>query len=283
MIRGVRFMGLLGGELNSATEQAIKEMKFTFNTIAKERVRAELIKILDSPYVFKALESMRKVGILELTLPPLYACMDLENDEKAGESIYEHCLKCATVMETDNPFLRLASLLHDVGKPLTEEQGFDNYERRGAEIVRSLLSELKFSSFEIVYVTELLEKHSFNRDVLATKPQIRKFLSQLKVPVDDFISLRYAETKALSSKQRKMNYLKMRQIIKEITKDSPPLFLKDLNISGQDLKEIGLTPGPLFSEILSACLDKVLEEPSVNENKLLREFAKNYVYTQHRT
>jgi tRNA nucleotidyltransferase (CCA-adding enzyme) len=280
MIRGVRFVGLLGGSLDSCSEQAIREMRTCFPEIAKERVRAEIIKIMDCEYLIKAFESMNKTGLLEFALPLLYACRAILGDEQGAQSVYEHSLKCASLMETDNPILRLAALFHGVGKPLTFKHGFSGYEKTGAEVVRKFMTDMRFSNSGIDYVSELVEKQNFNSDGTATMGDIRKFLSRLTMPVHDYLCFRHAESKTINSEQRRGSYYKMKEMIEEVISESPPLSLKDLEISGQDLKEMGLTPGPFFSEVLDACLEKTLEEPLFNEKQKLREFAQNYILTR---
>lgn len=175
MMRACRFASQLGARVAPDVVSAMTEMAGRIEIVSAERVRDELTKLLLGPYPRRGLELMVDCGLADHVLPELPA-LRLEIDEHhRHKDVYEHSL---TVLEqaieleqshvpqlAPDLVLRLAALLHDVGKPRTrrfQEDGrvsFHHHEVVGAKLVRRRLTALRFSRAVVDQVSDLVALH----------------------------------------------------------------------------------------------------------------------------
>lgn len=176
MLRGVRFAAQLGARIDDAALQAMTEMRGRLEIVSAERIRDELIKLLATDSPRRGLELLVATGLAEYVLPEVPA-LRLEIDEHAHhKDVYEHSL---TVLEQaidlersrgdadarPDTVLRLAALLHDIGKPATrsiEANGavtFHHHDVVGAKLAKKRLTALRFDKDTITAVARLIELH----------------------------------------------------------------------------------------------------------------------------
>lgn len=175
MLRAARFASQLGFSLDPATEQAMAELRETLTIVSPERVQGELVKLLRTDDPDHGIRSLVDTGLMELVLPEVPA-LRLEIDEHHHhKDVYEHSLtvlRQAIELEQErNPgtepdvVLRLAALLHDIGKPATRklEPGggvsFHHHDLKGSRMARKRLQALRFDSDTIASVSRLVELH----------------------------------------------------------------------------------------------------------------------------
>ena len=173
MMRGARFASQLGFEIDPETFDAMRDMAERIQIISAERVRDELSKLLLSDDPRPGLEALVDSGIAALVLPELPA-LKLEADEHHHhKDVYQHTLTVvmqAIDYEKDyglekDLILRLAALLHDIGKPVTKrlEAGgavsFHHHDVVGAKLAKKRMQELKFDNDTIKAVARLVELH----------------------------------------------------------------------------------------------------------------------------
>ena len=173
MMRAARFTSQLGFELDPAAFAAMRDMANRIEIISAERVRDELSKLLISKNPQPGLELLVESGIAKLVLPELPA-LRLEVDEHHHhKDVYQHSLTVvaqAISLEPQYGFdrdlnLRLAALLHDIGKPATRklEQGgsvtFHHHDVMGAKLAKKRLTALRFDNDTIKAVCRLIELH----------------------------------------------------------------------------------------------------------------------------
>jgi len=173
MMRGARFASQLGFEIDPETFDAMRDMADRIQIISAERVRDELSKLLLSDDPRPGLEALVDSGIAALVLPELPA-LKLEADEHHHhKDVYQHTLTVVMqAMDYEKDYglqkdlvLRLAALLHDIGKPLTKrlEAGgavsFHHHDVVGAKLAKKRLQELKFDNDTIKAVSRLVELH----------------------------------------------------------------------------------------------------------------------------
>lgn len=183
MMRAARFSSQLGFDVAPEAFRAMREMAASIEMISAERVRDELVKLLMSPTPRRGLELLVESGIAEHVLPELPA-LALEIDEHhRHKDVYEHSLivleqamalegprevpgvEAPTEVEGPDLVLRLAALLHDIGKPDTRrfEPGggvsFHHHELVGAKMTRKRLRALRFDKETIKHVSRLVELH----------------------------------------------------------------------------------------------------------------------------
>nr|WP_246247893.1 CCA tRNA nucleotidyltransferase [Cellulomonas septica] len=176
MMRAARFAAQLGFEVDPAARTAVTDMAERIAIVSAERVRDELSKLLVSAQPRVGLEVLVETGLADHVLPELPA-LRLEIDEHhRHKDVYEHSLTVldkAIALETGpdgavpgpDLVLRLAALLHDIGKPRTRrfEQGggvsFHHHEVVGAKMVAKRLKELRFDKATVQAVARLTELH----------------------------------------------------------------------------------------------------------------------------
>ncbi|MFJ1896906.1 MULTISPECIES: CCA tRNA nucleotidyltransferase [unclassified Streptomyces] len=170
MLRAARFAAQLDFEVAPDVVEAMTEMAGRIEIVSAERVREELNKLLLSAHPRKGLALLVDTGLAQEVLPELPA-LRLESDEHhRHKDVYEHSLTVleqAIDLEEDGPdlVLRLAALLHDIGKPRTrrfEKDGrvsFHHHEVVGAKMVKKRMTELKYSNDMVKDVSKLVELH----------------------------------------------------------------------------------------------------------------------------
>ncbi len=173
MLRAARFAAQLGLTPAAAVDTAMRDMADRISIISAERIRDELTKLLLAPAPRAGLELLVTSGLADHVLPELPA-LRLEVDEHhRHKDVYEHSLivleQAIALEDADVPgpdlILRLAALLHDIGKPATRkfEAGggvsFHHHEVVGAKLVARRLKALRFDSATIKAVTRLVELH----------------------------------------------------------------------------------------------------------------------------
>jgi poly(A) polymerase len=170
MLRAARFAAQLDFEVAPEVVTAMTEMADRIGIVSAERVRDELNKLILSDHPRKGLRLLVDTGLADRVLPELSA-LRLERDEHfRHKDVYEHTLTVleqAIDLETDGPdlILRLAALLHDIGKPRTrrfESDGrvsFHHHEMVGAKMTKTRMTQLKYSNDQIKDVSRLVELH----------------------------------------------------------------------------------------------------------------------------
>ncbi|MDG9726596.1 MULTISPECIES: CCA tRNA nucleotidyltransferase [unclassified Streptomyces] len=170
MMRAARFAAQLDFEVAPEVVAAMKDMAGRIDIVSAERVRDELNKLILSPHPRKGLSLLVETGIAERVLPELPA-LRLERDEHhRHKDVYDHTLivlEQAMDLESEGPdlTLRLAALLHDIGKPRTrrfETDGrvsFHHHEVVGAKMTKKRMTALKYSNDLVKDVSRLVELH----------------------------------------------------------------------------------------------------------------------------
>ncbi|TDN91065.1 CCA tRNA nucleotidyltransferase [Microbacterium sp. BK668] len=175
MLRAARFSAQLGFDVDAATEAAIGELRDTLSIVSPERIQSELVRLLQTDDPVRGIRLLVETGLADVFLPEVPA-LRLEVDEHHHhKDVYEHSLtvlRQAIALEKerepdaapDVP-LRLAALLHDIGKPSTRrlEPGggvtFHHHDVRGARMARKRLQALRFDSDTMGVVSRLIELH----------------------------------------------------------------------------------------------------------------------------
>ncbi|NLG84949.1 MAG: HD domain-containing protein, partial [Firmicutes bacterium] len=181
--------------------------------------------------------------------------------------------------------LRLAALLHDLGKPATRQcvKGkihFHGHEEIGAEMARGLLLRLRFAGETVTRVTRLVRLHMFQLSSPPSTAALSRLLQKAGGPegLRDLLELRRADILATGrltwSTAAKWRELMAR--VEDFLAGRPAFSLRDLAIDGHDVMRIlGIGPGPAVGAALRALLEKVLENPTLNNRedleRLLRE------------
>ncbi|MGA2449346.1 MAG: HD domain-containing protein [Polyangiaceae bacterium] len=287
VLRAARFVATLGLELEDATEAAISPTLDTFRRVAQERVRDEWLKAMKAREPSRAFEVMRRTGILGVTCPELLNEVGLEQNRWHAFDVWRHTMVCVDACPGD-PILRLAALLHDVGKPATRawsektsDYTFYDHDRVGAEIAESICGRLKLSNDERARVVQLVRHHLFHYDADWSDAAVRRWMRRVGVErIDDLYVLNEADVRA---KGRDCTadlaaLADLRDHVARVSAAGAALSTRDLAVDGRDLmRELGLAPGRLIGELLGLLLEDVVSDPAANGKERLIALARDYI------
>ncbi|MDR1030638.1 MAG: HD domain-containing protein [Treponema sp.] len=284
-VRAVRFAAQMGFEVEAASLAAIPQALHTTAKVSPERIRDELDKILAAPQPSRAFLLMEKTGLLELLLPELALCRNIEQKGFHRFDVLDHCLlACDAAAQEQAPSLvRAAALLHDIGKPATRARDplgvwtFYQHEQVSAALSRELLSRLRYPHGVIEDTVHLIREHMFHYEANWTDGAVRRFIIRVgEENLSNLYQLRRADAYATVGKALPRDFLlPLIRRVDEVLAKSRALSLKDLPVSGKDLSVIGIKPGPLMGIILSQLLEAVVEDPALNNKETLLEIAGN--------
>ncbi len=273
ILRGVRFSVTYGLTPEETTLRAMTELAPLMDTIARERVFAELCKLL--PYLNT--ENMALFApILTQPIPELGRAVDF--DQHSPYHRYDVYTHTAHVTENcpGDLALRWAALLHDVEKPGTfyrDETGrghFPDHARQGAETANEILLRLKAPNALREEVCLLIRMHmtKFEPDKRLLRRRLGKFGREL---MEKILLLQESDLrgKGYGVGDEIGQFSVLRQLMDEIMAEDACLSLKDLAVSGSDLLEIGFAPGPDIGKCLNRLLALVQDEELPNEKTAL--------------
>ncbi len=286
LIRAVRFAGALNFEIDNKTFRSIKKNLFMLDKVAIERIKDEFVKIIQSEKPSNGIELLRKTEILRKIMPELLACYAVEQNKFHKFDVYYHLLYSLDAASPDNLVVRLAALFHDISKPFTkaikpneEDASFYNHEVVGSIVTKKILKRMRFSNEIINKVEKLVKFHMFYYTEEWTDSAVRRLLRKAGLDLlEDLFLLREADRIGNGLKVEKSKHLELLKVrIKRILDEENAFSLKHLNINGQDVMKIKkIKPSPFVGEILNYLLERVIEDPFLNDYDKLKNMVKEY-------
>src|SRR5438309_4991151 len=278
MLRAVRFATLLGFTIDPRTADAIRESALLARTLSGERIQQEMVKILSAPKPSIAFRMLSDLGLLAVVFPELEIAKAIPQDKAVAQDVFEHSIVTADATPADDLVIRLAGLLHDIGKPDTFADGhFHQHEFVGEAKARDILRRWRFDKETVTRVTHLVRNHMFWYQSEWTPSAVRRFIRKVGLEnIPALFALRKADNIGSGARSPRMYALDAlwERVVEQIHAQNA-LSLHDLKIGGHDLiNELGLTPGPIFSRILNALFERVLDDPSLNTRETLLALAR---------
>ena len=277
-VRAARFSATLEFEIEDKTFRALGASREQVSRVAAERVREELVKMMQAPKPSRGFEVLRQSALLETVLPELHACVAVPQNRYHAHDVYFHTLYTVDAAPPEKPPVRLAALFHDMGKPKTRverengEATFYNHQFEGERITTETMTRLRFSRDMTDRVAHLVKHHMFDYRPEWTDAAVRRFLQKVGADnVADLFDLRIADNIGNGTKTGFPHYLEeFRERIEGVLAERHALTLRDLKVDGQDvMRELGVQPGPKIGEILNVLLEEVVEDPSLNQRGYL--------------
>lgn len=283
IMRAVRFSAQLGYSIEEGTREAIKELAPNLKNISAERIQVELIKLLVSPHPDYLREAYH-TGITAVILPEFDACMKTEQNHPHHKyTVGEHILHSLLEIEPQK-HLRLAMLLHDIGKPATitcDEKGIHHFHDHaivGENMTKDILRRLRFDNDTIYKVTKLVRFHDYGNSVEPDMRKVRRAVHKIGEDIFPYLfPVKYADIYAQSEYKReeKVRILEQwQQLYGEIQEQNQCVSLKTMAVTGSDLIGAGMKPGKEVGEMLNILLDMVLETPENNTKDFLMQEVK---------
>lgn len=288
IMRALRFSITKGFQLDAATQKAMVDCKDMLNNISKERITAELRKILTAgvdiqPY-FASSDMMK---IIKVIIPELGPCMHFEQHNKYHhQDVYNHILSVVDNCKTDKFEVKLAALLHDIGKPqtyVTDAEGcghFYGHAKVSRDIAETVIDErLSLTAREKDLVLALVEHHDM--EVHVTEKCARRMLNKFDRDfLSDFCILRQADRDDhvnLDPNRPLVNLNNFMATVDEEIKKNTAVKVSDLAVRGNDLMDTFHISGPIVGQTLKALLDAVMDEKVTNAKDTLLAFAAQYL------
>lgn len=286
LMRAVRFYAELrdpketrpthGWHIDQRTFDAIKKLSSNLEAISQERIRDELSKIILSDSPKEGIEMLREAGLLRFILPELELGIGVGQNLHHIYTVWEHNLRALATVPSKKLDVRLAALLHDVGKPHTKRgdgynSTFYNHDHVGARIAEKMLTRLRFSKAIVKKATLLVDNHLFYYNVdEVTEASVRRLIKRVGLEnMGDLMAVRIGDRlgsgvpKAKPYKLRHLEYM-----VEKVSQD--PISVKMLAIKGTDLIDgLKMSAGPKIGAILDVLLAEVIENPALNMKESL--------------
>ncbi len=283
MLRAVRFSCQLGFEIEGETKNAISTKCENLTHISGERIRDEFFKILSSDRPYEGVQLLDQLGLLQFIFPELVAGRGMDQRGHHIYDIFEHSLHALKFCPSPDPIVRLAALLHDIGKVPTHEvrdgiNTFYNHDIVGGKMVREIAYRLHLSKKDREKLYTLVRFHMFSVDTIQTDAAIRRFIVKVGAEnINDMVDLRIGDR--LGSGTKDPEGWRLKEFKKRIETLLMPTFtVKDLAIDGRDVMRIlNILPGPKVGEILNALFDEVLDDPEKNTTTYLEKRALSFI------
>ena len=276
MLRAVRFACVLNFDIEKKTFEAIKYNASRIEHISKERIQAELNKILMSSKPSRGIRLLLDSKLLDYVLPEISRLSGFNQHNPFHHlELLEHTL-CVLDKVEPRLQLRLAALFHDVGKVDTvtlDENGighFYGHDSVSEEITKSVLKRLRYSNEIIELTSQLVRYHMIQANVIGKKG-IQKLLRIFgENNIFELADLHFADSSCTTMEVKEDLFrVKIRQVLDE----NIPFSVKDLDIDGYDLMKIG-AKGKQIGDILNELLELVSEDASKNNKNQLMLYAK---------
>src|SRR3954469_4651227 len=282
-LRAVRFASTLRLAIVPATLRAIPVTLDVCARVAMERVREEFAKLLirGAP-PSRGLRLLLRTGLLAGIVPELLESVGFAQNRYHRWDVWRHTLRCLDAAP-DDLTVRLAALLHDVGKPRSAapkegapgEHTFYDHEKLGARMTLDILQRLKFPRRDIERVALLVAEHNWHYVPEWNDATVRRVLA--RIGVSELPALWQLRRADLNARGRFVEEGLANQAAAEArfhreVDRAAALRVTDLAISGEDImRELGIRPGREVGQILARVLDRVIDDPDLNtREKLLR-------------
>lgn len=276
LMRAVRFGAQLNYKVHSDTLSAISISAPLLSTVAPERIRDELLKILMVQKPSGAFNTLTRTGLLKMFMPELLEGRLKRQNHYHRFTIFKHILKTVDYVKPD-PLLRVTALLHDIAKPRirTKIEGtwrFHGHEKASALLAEEIMKRLKFSNKMIRDVTHLIKNHLIGYNAEWRDAAVRRLIKRVGPDfIEDLLTFRKADILAHGKKKRNPEILlQLEGRIQDQLASSPPTHVLDLAINGNAVMMLtGLSPGPAVGKILAELAEKVIEDPRLNRQESL--------------
>lgn len=284
ILRAARFAMKYDWDLPMFMIRSMKKNALQLKNISFERIRDELDKMLLTNSPKRAIKLLKITGVLDYIIPEFKAAYGMTQNIHHKHDVFQHSLE---VLSKTQPVLiqRLMGLFHDIGKTVTKSvtpEGkvhFYGHEEAGTDIVKDVMKRLKYPNELIAAVSKGVRNHmrlkSGGPDSFKLSDKaLRKFKVEMGDELENTLDVIHADNIAHADASNMPDQIKnIRERLKNLDVDVKK---PNLPINGEDLKQLGIKPGPIYSEILSKITDEWYEDPNLSRAKAI-EIAKSFV------
>lgn len=287
ILRAVRFSSQLSFEIEPAVLNAGRTMRERLKIVSQERITDEFLKIISSPKPSVGLQISFDIGLLAIIFPELESLAGVDQrQEYHHKDVFRHTLMVLDNLSerTDNAWLRMAGLLHDIAKPKTKafKEGigwtFHGHEELGARMVKPIFRRMRLPLEHVPYVEKLVRLHLRPMalvDSVVTDAAVRRLMFDAGAEVDDLMALCRADITSKNPRlveQVKKNYELVIEKMKEVEEKDrirnwqPPL-------RGEEIMQMcDLAPGKIVGVLKDRITDAILDGIIPNEHEAAKEY-----------
>jgi tRNA nucleotidyltransferase (CCA-adding enzyme) len=294
MLRAAQFAARFEYDPTPATRAAMHAAAGLVETVSPERVHDELAKLFTlarRPSI--GLELLRDTGVLAHLWPELLEGVGVEQNEWHAYDVWHHGMATLDATPPGDVVLRLAALLHDVGKPRTKDgPHFYRHEIVGAAMTRDMLGRFRFSNGVIDRVERLVRQHMFAADPHMKDAAVRRFIRRIEIEnIEHLFALRAADVAGSGLPKRGDHNERFADRVRAEIDRKPAFSIADLRVSGEDVVEVMIGRGlaaPGFrgdervGDALRWLFERVTDAPERNERASLLRLLEQYLDTHVR-
>lgn len=274
-LRAARLASTWGFRLTATTYSAMRGEVPGLSMVACERIRDEMLKLLTGPHVLEAFSLLRRAGILKIILPELLEGVRKRQNAYHRHDVYHHTLY--TVHHSPpRTRVRLAALLHDIGKPRVRRRSrgafhFHGHAKVGAAMAQEILTRWKMPLRLTEQIRILIANHMLLDIERWSDAAVRRLMVRVGQDLlDDLLDLAEADHLAHGTEIAGSPVGSLRRRIAQQLHQRPALHITDLAIDGHDvMRTLALPPGPEVGQVLKSLQRKVLKRPELNQRSTL--------------
>lgn len=289
LLRGIQFAARFELDIEEKTLSLMQRDASLIQSVSPERIALEIKKLFLARKPSLGFQLMLKVGLLKFLFPDMLKLIETPQPKRHGGNVFEHTLRVIDASRSNEDLdqpgdleVMLAALFHDFGKAKTfrydEKRDLNTYyghQNVSKGIARKWMKQYKAQIMGInpQNVLELVSNHMFETKSFYGEKAIRRFIRKVgKELIFKLIDFRIADKKGGANPNSIGGVLKLKKAIEEEIAKEPPFHLRDLMINGHDLMALGVPEGRSLGIILNDLLERVLEDPSQNEENSLKEY-----------
>ncbi|MBN1492769.1 MAG: CCA tRNA nucleotidyltransferase [Candidatus Omnitrophica bacterium] len=272
MLRAIRFAARFDFPIEETTYTAVTKLAAEIEVVSQERIRDELVKMLTGPAPAKSIRLLDETGLLEAILPEITAMKGIEQPPEFHPEgdVFVHTMLMLEKIKNADLILALAILFHDVGKPktmrTTDRIRFSCHDALGARMTENIMRRLRFSNKEIEQVVQCVQNHMNIMHVQKMREgKLKRFIASETFNAELMLHKIDCESSHGMLDNYEFLVAKQEEFAKEDLKPKPLL-------TGQDLIDLGLAPGPHFKDILAEALDLQLEGKLTSKEDAIQWF-----------
>ncbi len=272
MVRAVRLAATLDFAIEPETLAGIHARSSLAAHLSGERVSAELTRLLAAERPSAGLRLMADTGLLEVLLPELAAERGIPQHKIAGDDLWDHTLRTVDAVPRERTVIRLAALLHDIGKPSTMAGGhFHGHDAVGAEMAATLLERIRAPRAAAERVVHLIRNHMFTYEPSWGDAGVRRLIRRIgRDDLEPLFDLRMADNVGSGEAPDAHDLEDLRRRVAQQLASRVVLERGDLAVDGLDLiRDLGLTEGPILGKILDDLLERAIDDPAINDRPTL--------------
>ncbi|MGA9946234.1 MAG: HD domain-containing protein [Candidatus Cybelea sp.] len=288
MLRAAQFAARFEYDVTAPVREGMRAAAPLAKSISAERIHDQLVKLFAASRPSIGLMLLQETGVLAELWPELVEGVGVEQNEWHAFDVWHHNLATLDATPPDDLILRLAALLHDIGKPRTKEgPHFYRHEIVGAEMARAMLGRFRFPNDTIEATEHLVKQHMYTADPALSEPGLRRFIRRIgSENIERLFALRNADIRGSGLPKRDDSNEAFEARVRAELARKPAFSIRELAVTGDDVIAAFVRHGEAPAEFkgdervgaaLRWLFEQVTDEPERNERSLLLRILEQYL------